>query len=90
MTRFMTMLAAVGLMALTPIASNHVTISSLDYVKIAAHRAMSGPLPEVQHVSARFDAPTAQLLMAQAILQNDAPVVQSAPSNQRYPDSLGG
>ena len=85
MTRFMNIiLASAGLaMALAPIAANATSVTPLHHVQIAAHKAVTGPLPEVQHVAANFDAAATQGLMGQTI-------VQSGPANQMYPDSLGG
>lgn len=81
MTRFKNILASVALAgALTPIAANATTMTPLDYVRIAAHKAMSGPLPEIQNIA--VDANTATV--------HDQTIVQSGPTNQMYPDSVGG
>lgn len=78
MPRFMNILAAVALAAaLTPVAANATSMTPLDYVRIAAHHAVSGPLPEVQRIAA------VQGMTGQT-------VVQSGPANQLYPDSVGG
>ena len=91
MTRFMTILASFALTAaLTPIAAHAMTVTPLNYVQIAAHRAISGPLPQVQHISANSDAATAQELMWQSVVQNGQNIVQSGPANQKYPDAFGG
>jgi hypothetical protein len=75
MTRFTNILAAVALAtALLPIAANATTMAPLHQVQIVAHKALSGPMPEVQCVAA---------MQGQVI-------VQSGATNQRYPDSLGG
>lgn len=84
MTRFMNILASVALAtALAPIAANATTLTPLDYVRIATHQAMSGPLPEVQHIATNSDAASAHGLAGQT-------VVQSGPVNQQYPESVGG
>ena len=68
-------LAAVALaMAFLPIAANATTMTPLHQVQIVAHKALSGPMPEVQRVAA---------MQGQVI-------VLSGATNQRYPDSLGG
>jgi hypothetical protein len=75
MTRFTNILAAVGLAtAWLPIAANAATMTPLHQVQIVAHKALSGPMPEVQCVAAR----------------QGQVIVQSGATNQRYPDSLGG
>jgi hypothetical protein len=85
MTRFMNIILASAALAtaLAPIAANATTMAPLNHVQIAAHKAITGPLLEVQHVAANFDAAAAQGLIDQTI-------VQSGPTNQMYPDSLGG
>ena len=84
MTGFMNILASVALAtALTPIAANATTLSPLDHVHIAAHKALSGPMPEVQYIAPDSKATTAQRTA-------DQTVVQSGPANQLYPDSVGG
>jgi hypothetical protein len=76
MTRFKNILAAAALAAaLTPIAANATTMTPLDYVRVAAHKAMSGPLPEIQNI---------------AVDAHDQILVQSGATNQMYPDSVGG
>jgi hypothetical protein len=83
MTRFMNLLASVALAtALTPIAANATTLTSLDYARSVAHMYISGPLPEVQHVVACNAAP--------AQTTNDAIVTSGGWRNQRYPESFGG
>ena len=58
MTRFMNIILASAALAtaLTPIAANATTMTPLNHVQIEAHKAISGPLPEVQHVAANSDA----------------------------------
>ena len=76
-TRFMNLLASAALVAaLAPVAANAATMTSLDYVRIAAHEAISGPMPEVQHIAT-----------TQGTGQT---VVLSGGVNQLYPDSVGG
>ena len=54
MTRFTNILAAVALAtALLPIAANATTMTPLHQVQIVTHKALSGPIPEVQRVAAR-------------------------------------
>jgi hypothetical protein len=97
MTRFMNILASVALAtALTPIAANAATMTSLDYVHIAAHKAISAPLLEVQHVSP-CTAAAAQQTTNDAVVtsgglgnQRDAIVTSDRWGNQRYPESFGG
>jgi hypothetical protein len=81
MTRFTKILAAAAVLmtGLAPIAANAAIATPLDHVQIEAHKAMSGPLPEVQHVSA--DA--TQKLAGQTI-------VRSGAVAQRYTASVGG
>ncbi len=80
MIRFTKMLAAAALMSgLAPIAANAAIATPLDHLQVAAHKAMSGPLPEVQHVSAY----AAHKLAGQTI-------VRSGAVAQRYPESVGG
>ena len=75
MTRFTNILAAVALAtALLPIAANATTTTPLHQVQIVAHKALSGPMPEVQRVAA----------------MHGQVIVQSGATNQRYPDSFGG
>lgn len=75
MTRFINILAAVALAtACLPIAANATTMAPLHQVQIVAHKALSGPKPEVQRVAA---------MQGQVIVQFGA-------TNQRYPDFLGG
>jgi hypothetical protein len=84
MKRLLNVLASVALAtALAPIAADAATMTSLDYVRIATHKAISGPLPEVQHV-ASCNAAVSQTT-------NDI-VVSSGDwwANQRYPESFGG
>ena len=65
------MLASVALAtALTPIAANATTLTSLDHVQIDAHRAMSGPGPEVQHIAAGAKSATTQGLTDQVIVRS--------------------
>jgi hypothetical protein len=72
MTRFTNILAAVALAtAFLPIAANATTMTPL---QIVAHKALSGPMPEVQRVAA----------------MHGQVIVQSGATNQRYPDSVGG
>ena len=80
MTRFMNIVLASAALAtaLTPIAANATIMTPLHHVQIEAHRAISGPLPEVQHVATHSDAAKGQT------------IVQSGPANQMYPDPLGG
>jgi hypothetical protein len=80
MTRFMNIILASAALAtaLTPIAANATIVTPLHYVQIEAHKALAGPLPEVQHVAANASAPAGQV------------IVRSGPANQMYPDSLGG
>jgi poly(3-hydroxybutyrate) depolymerase len=78
MPRLMNIFAAVALAtSLAPIAANAAARTPLDYVRIAAHSAMSGPQPEVQHVAVSYG-------------QTGQSIVQSGTVNQRYPDSAGG
>jgi hypothetical protein len=75
MTRFTNILAAVALAtALLPIAANATTMTPLHQVQIVAHKALSGPMPEIQRVAA---------MQGQVI-------VHSGATNQRYQDSFGG
>lgn len=68
MTRFMSILASVALATtLTPIAANATTKTSLDYARTAAYEAISGPLPEVQHV-VTCHAATAQRATNQTVV----------------------
>ena len=85
MTRFMNIILASAALAtaLAPIAANATTRTPLNQVQIAAHKAVTGPLPEVQNVAANFDTAAAQGLIGQTI-------VQSGPTNQMYPASFGG
>jgi hypothetical protein len=85
MTRFMNIILASAALAtaLAPIAANATTMTPLNQVQIAVHKAVTGPLPEVQHVAANYEAAAAQGLIGQTI-------VQSGPTNQMYPDPLGG
>lgn len=81
MTRFMSIFSAVALVAgLTPIAANATIVTPLNYVQVQAHKAMSGPLPEIQHLAS---ADAAHGLKGQTI-------VRSGAADQRYPDFLGG
>jgi hypothetical protein len=83
MTRFMNVLASFALAtALTPIAANATTMPSWD-VGIAAHEAISAPLPEVQHVVACNAAVARQTA-------NNVVVTSGGWRNQRYPESFGG
>jgi hypothetical protein len=83
MMRFRSILASLALAtALTPIAANAATMTSLDYVRVAAHQAISGPLPEVQHVAACD--------VAAAPRGTHRSAVVSGWTNQLYPESLGG
>jgi hypothetical protein len=78
MTRFMNLLASASLAAaLAPVAANAATMTPLDYVRIATHEAISGPMPEVQHIATTTQG-TGQT------------VVLSGGVNQLYPDSVGG
>jgi hypothetical protein len=73
------MLASAALAtALTPLAANATIMTPLDHVQIEAHKAIHGPLPDVQHVATHSDAAKGQT------------IVQSGPADQMYPDSLGG
>ena len=91
MTRFMTILASLTLAtALIPIAASATTMSPLSYVQSAAHKAMSGPLPEVQKIAVNADAATAPGLTRQNFVQNGQVIVQSGPADQKYPDAFGG
>ena len=49
-------------------------MTPLHQVQIVAHKALSGPMPEVQRAAAT----------------QGQVIVQSGATNQRYPDSLGG
>jgi hypothetical protein len=83
MARFRSILASLALAAaLAPIAANATTMTSLDYVRIAAHNAISGPLLQVQHAAA-CDAAAAPRVTRQS-------AVVSGWTNQLYPDSVGG
>jgi hypothetical protein len=78
MTLFTNIFAAVALAtALLPIAANATTMTPLHQVQIVAHQALSGPMPEVQHV-------------ADVAAMHGQVIVQSGATNQRYQDSLGG
>ena len=75
MTRFTNILAAVALAtALLPIAANAITMTPLHQVQIVAHKTLSGPMPEVQPVTA----------------MHGQVIVQSGATYQLYPDSFGG
>jgi len=81
MTSFRNILAAAALAAaLAPIAANATTMTPLDYVRVAAHKAMSGPLPEIQNIAVNANAATV----------HNQTLVQSGATNQLYPDSVGG
>jgi hypothetical protein len=83
-TCFKNLLASVALAAaLMPIAANATTMTPLDYVRIAAHKAMSGPLPELQNNVVDANAATVHKVRDQVI-------VQSGATNQLYPESVGG
>jgi hypothetical protein len=58
-------------------------MTPLDYVRMAAHKAMSGPLPEIQPIAVDANAATVHKVTDQII-------VQSGPTNQMYPESVGG
>jgi hypothetical protein len=85
MTRFMNiMIASVGLAtALMPIAANATAMTPLSHAQIEIHKAITGPLPEVQRVAANSYAAVAQSPTGRTI-------VQSGPVNQMFPESLGG
>ena len=75
---FTKFLPAVALtMALAPFAAQAQAATPLTYVHVAAHKAVSGPLPEAQHV--------ADVAAAQGQV-----IVQSGATAQRYPVSHGG
>ena len=63
---------------MTPIAANAISMTPLDYVRIASHHAEFGPLPEVQRIDA-----------VQGMVPGQT-VVQSGQANQLYPNSVGG
>ena len=78
MTRFMSIFASLSLAAaFMPMAANATIATPLSQVQIVTHKAISGPLPEVQHVAATYG------LMGQTI-------VQSGAADQRYAESSGG
>jgi hypothetical protein len=84
MTRFMNVLASVALVtALTPIAANATTLTSLDHARTAAHTGISSPPPDVQDVAACNVDSARQTT-------NDAVVTSGGWSNQRWPESFGG
>jgi hypothetical protein len=83
MTRFMSATSVALATSLTPIAANAATLTSLDYAGTVAHKAISGPLPDVQHVVA-CNAATARQTT------NDTVVTSGGWGNQRYRESFGG
>jgi hypothetical protein len=52
-------------------------MTPLHQVQVVVHHALSGPMPEVQHV-------------ADVAAMHGQVIVQSGATNQRYPDSFGG
>jgi hypothetical protein len=87
MTRFMNIILASAALAtaLTPIAANATIMTPLQHVQIEAHKAVSGPLPEVQTGPANQMYPDS--LTYRPVEQT---IVQSGTVNQMYPDSIGG
>jgi hypothetical protein len=84
MTRFMKILTSVALAAsLAPVAANATTTTSQNRIQLMMNRAVSGPLPVIQHVDRKFDALQAQTPLNQIIVQSGADV-------QLFPDSIGG
>ena len=84
MTRFMKIITSVALAAsLAPVAANATTTTSQNRIQLMMTRAVSGPLPVIQHVGRNFDALQAQTPLNQIIVQSGADV-------QLFPESVGG